>query len=469
MTGRVIGRAALLASVVAAQAWAAPIETTMTVAPFGRVTLYEGRPSSGAVVVFVSGDGGWNQGVVNMARELAGDGALVVGVDIVRHLRTLNASDKTCEFPAAHFETLSKVVEKSRGGSAYRRPILVGYSSGATLVYATLAQAPPGTFLGAVSLGFCPDLALKKPLCKGYGITSRPAPKDRGVVVDPVTHLEQPWIALQGEIDRVCDAAAAKKFVADVPNGEVVSLPKVGHGFSVARNWLPQLKSAVARLVAADRPVVDLDASVADLPLIELPASSTGGLLAVLVSGDGGWAGIDKAIAGELAARGVPVVGISSLKYFWSARTPDGSATDLARVLRHYLGVWHRERVLLIGYSLGADVLPFMTSGLPRALRARVHGVVLLAPSREAQFEFHVTDWLGKASGARRYPVLPAVVSLEDLPVLCVAGEEERDSLCRDVDRAKVEVETIRGGHHFGGDYQRLAGVILARFGPRDP
>ena len=48
----------------------------------------------------------------------------------------------------------------------------------------------------------------------------------------------------------------------------------------------------------------------------------------------------------QLASRGVPVVGLSSLAYFWKPRNPDGSAKDLARILEHYLAAWHKSRVI---------------------------------------------------------------------------------------------------------------------------
>ena len=38
---------------------------------FGAVTLYRTAPHPSHVVLFVSGDGGWNKGVVDMARELS--------------------------------------------------------------------------------------------------------------------------------------------------------------------------------------------------------------------------------------------------------------------------------------------------------------------------------------------------------------------------------------------------------------
>ena len=39
---------------------------------------------------------------------------------------------------------------------------------------------------------------------------------------------------------------------------------------------------------------------------------------ALLLTGDGGWAGLDQELAARLAASGVPTVGLNSLKYFWT-------------------------------------------------------------------------------------------------------------------------------------------------------
>jgi hypothetical protein len=47
----------------------------------------------------------------------------------------------------------------------YVPPILVGYSSGATVVYGALAASAADDLRGAVSLGFCPDLEVKRPIC----------------------------------------------------------------------------------------------------------------------------------------------------------------------------------------------------------------------------------------------------------------------------------------------------------------
>ena len=134
-------------------------------------------------------------------------------------------------------------------------PILAGYSSGATLAYTTLVQSPPGTFKGALSLGFCPDLPWDKPMCPGDG-PGLAADRGRreGYVFRPVHGLKDPWIALQGTIDQVCDAGVTRSFVGKVPGAELIELPKVGHGFSVERNYVTQMMAAFDRLAAVKPP-----------------------------------------------------------------------------------------------------------------------------------------------------------------------------------------------------------------------
>ena len=141
-----------------------------------------------------------------------------------------------------------------------------------------------------------------------------------------------------------------------------------------------------------------------------MPAAGNGDVFAVLLSGDGGWAGLDKDVASALAAQGISVVGLDSLRYFWTARTPDTLAADLDRVLRYYTATWHKSHAVLIGYSQGADVLPFAVNRLPSASRSVVERTVMMGLGENASFEFHFTNWLGADSGL---PILPEVARLD--------------------------------------------------------
>jgi type IV secretory pathway VirJ component len=426
---------------------------------FGPVVLYRTSTHPSRVVLFVSGDGGWNHGVVAMARALASLDALVVGVDIRRYFSSLERSGGPCAYPPADFEALSQGVQRRLGFASYVPPVLVGYSSGATLVYATLAQAPPGTFRGGVSLGFCPDLWLDRKLCRGSGLAWRPGRRAHEVMLAPVDTIETPWVVLQGADDSTCFAATAEKFVSRVRGARLVRLTGVGHGFGVQSRWMPAFRDAFERLTATSLASAPAAPEVRDLPLVELPARNGSGMLAVVVSGDGGWASIDRRIGETLQTRGVSVVGLNALQYFWHPRTPEESSRDLARVLRHYLAAWDLGDVLLVGYSMGAEVLPFMVSRLPADLRTRVRLVALLAPSRAASFEFRLSELLGGNMGDR--PTAPEIERLRDVRVLCLYGTDDKDSVCPVLPPGAASVVAVQGGHHFGRSYVGLADTIL--------
>lgn len=200
-------------------------------------------------------------------------------------------------------------------------------------------------------------------------------------------------------------------------------------------------------------------ASAAELPLIEVPATQRASdTLVVLVSGDGGWANIDKSIASVLAAEGMPVVGLNSLQYFWTRRTPEAASRDLERIVARYLTKWQKSRVVLVGYSRGADVLPAMASRLPAATQAKIRLIALLSPSPKADFEFHVMDWMKDSD--RGLPVRPELARISSKTV-CVWGEDDRASLCNGLALPHVKVVTLKGAHHFDGGYESLAHIIL--------
>ena len=201
--------------------------------------------------------------------------------------------------------------------------------------------------------------------------------------------------------------------------------------------------------------------------MVEVPAAAgttSGDRFALLLSGDGGWAGLDEEVATALSARGIPVVGLDSLRYFWTARTPEGVAADADRIIRYYLAKLGKSKVLLIGYSQGADVLPFAVNRLPPATRERVALAVLLGMSEHALFEFHLSSWV--SDDATGPATLPEVNRIAGTPLLCVYGADEDDSLCPRLDSRRFKVVQVKGGHHFNGDYTGLARVILAAATP---
>lgn len=135
------------------------------------------------------------------------------------------------------------------------------------------------------------------------------------------------------------------------------------------------------------------------------------------------------------------------------------TAKDIEAVIRSYLSAWQKSKVVLIGYSLGADVLPFIVNRLQPGIIRKVSLVVLLGPGQDADFEFHIGEWVGLAYGKTLRPVLPEAEKMKEIKTLCIYGEKE--SICKSLKSSLAKAVLMKGGHHFGGDYSAMAEVIL--------
>jgi len=271
-----------------------------------------------------------------------------------------------------------------------------------------------------------------------------------------------PWMVLQGEVDQVCDAGATRAFVAATGSARLFSLPRVGHGFGVPARWQPQFLEAY-RAIAESRPSGETPRAaapaVSDLSLVEVPATgASGNTMAVFLTGDGGWADMDKTIAARLAAVGIPVVGWSSLEYYWTPRTPE-SAAGRPRAdrepLRGGLAAGTRDRRR---YSFGADVAAFLVNRLARAAKSRVARVCSSARRTPRRSSF-----MSRAGSAAA-----AILGIEPFrrssgfprPSPASSPATKR-TLFVGAERTAVPPVVVGRGHHFGDEYERLVELIL--------
>jgi type IV secretory pathway VirJ component len=199
------------------------------------------------------------------------------------------------------------------------------------------------------------------------------------------------------------------------------------------------------------------------LPVVEVPAYWTSrNDFAVVLSGDGGWAGLDRKIAELLSAEhGISVAGLDSLAYFLSRRTPDGTARDVERILRHYMGAWAKRNVILVGYSFGADVLPFVVCRLPDDLRAAVELVVFISLGSSIDFKFSLSDWFGGKPKPTDLPTVPEVKLLRGMKILCIYGLDDKDIPCAGPELDFVTAISLPGGHGIHGDAADVVAAIM--------
>ena len=218
---------------------------------FGAITLYAPRGPARGLALFLSGDGGWNLGVWQMAQEAAAKGMWVAGFSTPHLLAALDHDPAPCTDAAGVLKALAADLKQTLGLPRTLPVGLIGYSSGATVVYAALVQAQPAEFQGGISLGFCPDLVFHKRYCPGAGdlTWTRAVKPPHTPSFNRNPHVAAPWTILQGSIDEVCAPHFTPDFAAGVIGARGVLLPHVGHGFGVPRNWLPQYRQALDELL----------------------------------------------------------------------------------------------------------------------------------------------------------------------------------------------------------------------------
>jgi len=462
----------LLGLLLASEAFASPANlptpplrpTMMKAERFGEVRLFKPRAAIKSVAILATGDGRWDDPLpMRMVQLLVDAGNAVVGIDTVAYLQAISDNGDQCIYMGGDFEDLAHVMEKQLGVQRYLPPVLVGYSSGASLVYAVLAQVPRGTFQGGLSVSFCTVMDLDGSLCSSHGLLNKPIKQDdkAQMLLLPLHNVSASWVVLQGEQDQYCTVATARQFSAQITAAQLRTVPKVDHFLGDIGQWRDGFLHAYQGLQPA-KAVAALPPEVSDLPVTEVPSTHPGDELAILLTGDGGWAELDQELARELSASGVSVVALSSLQYFWKERKPQQAAKDIARLMAHYSQVWQRPRIRLLGYSFGADVLPAIANALPAEDRLRVVSIGLLSLLPRTSFEIRVVGWLGQVVGEQ--PVRPEleVLAAAGIPITCVYGRDDKESLCRDLPATVAHVVALPGGHDCNDDHAAIVRAWLA-------
>jgi type IV secretory pathway VirJ component len=443
---------------------------------FGKIIIYHPSKTPTSVALFVSGDGGWEHGVLNMAKDVCRQGALVLGIDAKHYNQSLSKVSADCYYPAADFEELSLMIQKKYKMTTYLKPVLVGYSYGATLVYGILAQAPANTFRGAIAIGFCPDIELKKPLCKGSGLTQHVLVPGVSYYLERTKNLTAPFIVINGVKDKTCPFEATAAFLKGMPNAELITLPKVGHGFKISDGWLKQLNAAYSKvlttplftekIIKPGNQLMDKQHLIVlptDMSLVTIAPPVKNNLpLLFMISGDGGWTSFDQSLAEALSKKGYLIVGLDAQRYFWNFKSPDRTSSDVSKVISYYMEQYNKRSFVLAGYSFGASVIPFVASRLPVAMKDNLAGVLALSPDVSADFEIHISDMLSIGSDDDVYNVIAENKKIKSLNPICFFGTEEEGNDRKVFADQGIKSYAIPGSHHFNDDYVGVANQLIA-------
>lgn len=422
--------------------------------PQDRVSVPDDGTMSG-VVVIVSDANGWDMPEQAALETAVLGGAIGVGVDLRKWRAALSReTERDCLFLPADIEQLTRQLHRTHQAEFYRPPRILGFGQGGALALAIAAQTPNGSFAETIGETVAVDptetIALPKPLC---------TPASRRETASGTAYGLSPG-ALPNPVRITFSQAAdpkARSHAKSLRESHPDLVIADGEG-GAARILSAETADLVARLKPDD--------AALDLPLVEELVSPQHDTMAVLYSGDGGWRDINQRLSARLNENGVPVIGVDSLRYFWSEKTPEETAADLSEIVAHYrkrLGV---SKVVLIGYSFGANILPKVYGLLPDQDSKSVTMLSLLALSHQADFEIAVSGWLGAAGSGKHGDPVDHLATVDPGRIQCVYGLEEQDTACPALEpRVKDGVDLIArpGGHHFDENYELIADRIVAR------
>ena len=196
-----------------------------------------------------------------------------------------------------------------------------------------------------------------------------------------------------------------------------------------------------------------------------LPASSAAphppALAAVFWSGDMGMRiGFGSDIPARLAERGVPSLAMSSPVLFGTGRDAAFARSAMARSLGEVLRRSGARRVVLIGFSFGADLVAASLGQLPPGLRQHIARVVLVGPG--ADIGYHANPFGIYYLGLPRADPQALAASLKGLALTCFYAADENDSLCRDPELRGARVIAVPGGHMMLAHRAEVTAAVIA-------
>lgn len=201
---------------------------------------------------------------------------------------------------------------------------------------------------------------------------------------------------------------------------------------------------------------------ISSLPVVAYAAKNNNAQKAFVLylSGDGGENSFSKSMMEQVTSKGYRAVLFNSQKYFWSKKTPEQTASDVEKVIKYYQSQWKLKNVILIGYSFGADVAPFIATRLSPETYAAVKNIVLMSPSQATDFEVHVAQLFG--SGKSTGSSVPEEINkIKQKALLIIQGLKESEKIESTSLKVSYKLIGLKGGHRYESDTSEVANTIF--------
>ncbi|MEO8862127.1 MAG: AcvB/VirJ family lysyl-phosphatidylglycerol hydrolase [Ginsengibacter sp.] len=178
------------------------------------------------------------------------------------------------------------------------------------------------------------------------------------------------------------------------------------------------------------------------------------------ISGDGGLNNFSSDLCDGLNKKGYDVCALNAKSYFYDKKTPEQTTNDINNYLSQKLSGRSGQQIVLIGYSFGADVLPFVLNRLSKKILDQTRVSFLMAASGSTDFEIHWSDIFG-GNAKRSMDVVSEINKLGNTKIVIINASDDGYLDVRKITLKKYTHEMLPGGHHFDGATGEIVKVML--------
>lgn len=177
------------------------------------------------------------------------------------------------------------------------------------------------------------------------------------------------------------------------------------------------------------------------------------------ISGDGGFNTFSSDLCTGIQKAGYSITSLNAESYFWNKKSPEQITGEIVGYLQKQLKNRKNQDLILVGYSFGADIIPFITNRLPISLKKNLMAVFLLSPSTSTDFEIHWLGMLGR-SKRRDMDVVAEINKMGQQKTISIFGSEEKGFPVNEVRLKNFSNYIIPGGHHFERNIDTLVKLL---------
>ena len=196
------------------------------------------------------------------------------------------------------------------------------------------------------------------------------------------------------------------------------------------------------------------------IPTIESPSAGKSDYYVIFLTGDFGFLNFDKAIVHYLNVKNISVVVLNSKNYFRSEKSPVQLGRDFGFLINQYSRKWNRHKVILMGYSMGAEVIPFAVNQLDEKSKLQLSDIILIAPGQKAIFRLKPTNYLFEEK--KGTDIITELVKMKAQKSYIICDDSPYSIRRKNLDGI-CDHDFLGGGHHFGHNYALLSKLIGRR------